>query len=77
MNLTIIVVLFAVLLLAIGNEVNKVRRKVDELDEKLGHLEIDLKFIRNNMGLDLEHLRERIQADLKHEIEMHEIRTSN
>jgi hypothetical protein len=66
MNLQIVVITLFIVLLIIGNEVTKVRRKLNELGEKLGQFQIESKTLRDG-----------ICGDLKHEIEMHEIRTGD
>ncbi|MGD0569413.1 MAG: hypothetical protein ABSA78_13505 [Candidatus Sulfotelmatobacter sp.] len=77
MNVNIDFGILVVILLFIGNEVSQVKRKLSELDEKLGHFQIENKQVAENLSADLDLLRDRVVSDIKHEIQMHEIRTSS
>jgi hypothetical protein len=60
MNIQVDFGIVVVILLIIGNEVSQVKRKVNELDEKLGHLQTDLKLMRDGISFDLNLLRDHI-----------------
>lgn len=58
--------ILVVILLIIGNEVTQVKRKVSELDEKLGHLQTDLKLMRDGISFDLNLLRDHIDQQFEY-----------
>lgn len=70
MNQNIAFGILVLILLFIGNEVSQVKRRLAKLDEQIGHLQITFDLMRNTVP-------EEIRSTIKHEIQMHEIRTSN
>lgn len=78
MSLQIDFGIVVIILLLIGNGVTSVKRKLKEIEDKLESLckREDLQESMRDLSGELRDLGKEINSDLKHEIEMHEMRTS-